>query len=238
MPKANEFESELVAWQNLRLPHQQKVRRQLCRRARRMFPGGRAYSLRSFVEVLLSPQKRHLLKNSYFKFVRDIHPHALELLLEYGHDYKPSIWRTRPPDDLQPKPGRCFRNTYLLMCAQNLRQERLWEAGSTISRPPSVYVEGLVVGAIVPPMLHAWNARGLNGVRAVDWSHYAACHWSRYLGIPFTAEEQKQLSMAAGLYPKFLPFFHKKHFSIFEPHVAELLWQRRLEARLFRAAQT
>lgn len=63
---------------------------------------------------------------------------------------------------------------------------------------PLDYVEGIAVGPIVDPMLHAWNffhdGRGM-----MDWTFYAGAHWTYYLGVAVSYEEYRAL--CACVYP-------------------------------------
>ena len=91
------------------------------------------------------------------------------------------MWKFGPEE---PKEGSCFENAWLL--AQVDALEAIAATGKSKS---VVYVEGIVFGSLVRPMLHAWNTCGLQGEEAIDWTQYPVCEWSRYIGIPFTVSE-------------------------------------------------
>lgn len=124
-----------------------------------------------------------------------VHPDAMDVLLKYGKDYSPVYWRTPPPE---PKPRSCFLNAWILSNSNNYSY---------------VYVEGIAMGPVVPPMLHAWNTMRLRSTRAVDWTHYPITRWSRYLGIPLTKEEYAKLSRSSPLKGGIQLLFHKDHFT-------------------------
>lgn len=126
--------------------------------------------------------------------MEDVHPEAFEILLTYGRDYTPHLWGKAP---LNLKPDRCYENSWVI--AQVHKQ--------------LIYVEGIVAGAVIKPMLHAWNAVGLEGRAAMDFTQYTVSRWSRYLGIPFSIEEHEELCRLNGLIDKTGPLFHKKYFT-------------------------
>jgi hypothetical protein len=75
------------------------------------------------------------------------------------------------------------------------------------------YVEGIAVGVYVRPMLHAWNSVGLNSRCAIDWTHFAACPWSRYLGIALTEEENAELRSLTMLGKSVHLIMHRDYFT-------------------------
>ena len=159
------------------------------------FSDGHATSIRPLLERI-----RELVSEEYFDMAKrrameipegaipecNFHPRALDLLLVHGMDYAPDIERCRNFKTLgfDPLIGQCFGNSWSLMRAVNNRD------------PDSAhlaYVEGLVYGYCTKPVLHAWNSFGISGTRALDWSHYVGCEWSRYFGICISEHEHESL---------------------------------------------
>lgn len=95
-----------------------------------------------------------------------------------------------------------------------------------------VYVEGLTVGFMAIPMLHAWNSYGLIDTRAVDWTMYVGCEWNRYIGIPFTEEEYAELQ--AIVFPRRrrrpISLFDGKIYPLVEERIQQLLADRKRPA--------
>ena len=153
--------------------------------------------------------------------VRQIHPRAFRLLVEHGQDYRPQpVWKDAPGTwEEQPRDGMCQVDSWELMSAANSR----------ISvKPHMVYVEGITFGIEVPFMLHAWNARGLESQKAIDWNHYTRGRWSRYLGIPFTqSEHEKILNLSQIRNKRHHLLFQGVFFEKAEQYIRELLAERR-----------
>lgn len=127
--------------------------------------------------------------------MEDVHPDAFEILLAYGEDYAPHLWEKAPPN---LRPDRCYANSLVFA---HVHKEL-------------IYVEGIVVGAVIKPMLHAWNAVGLKGRAAMDFTQYSVSRWSRYLGIPFSLDEHKELCRLNGLpNNQSASLFHKQFFT-------------------------
>lgn len=193
----------------------------------REFPGGHAQSIRPFLEQCVDSIESGAVfeKGTNGYALNEIHPRAFRLLIDYGVDYTPFAWdleRVRS-SSLQPLPGQCFVNSYRMMEAANSQ-------GPEFAGEKMVYVEGVAIGALVPPMLHAWNAYGHAGTVAHDWSHYLGSRWSRYLGIPFTLEEHYEL--CSKVHPrKWKPvrLLHLTTFPKVEAHIQELLAARRAQ---------
>jgi hypothetical protein len=144
--------------------------------------------------------------------------------VKYGIDYKPDITRVPKFREFERKPiiGGCFSNSWSFMEAVN---DGAKEAGQE-SR--LVYVEGMAWGFMADPMLHAWNSYGLSDTRAVDWTMYVGCEWSRYLGIPFTQEEHTELRSM--IYPdeprRPISLFDGKFYPQIEERILQMLASR------------
>ena len=126
-----------------------------------------------------------LFRNVHPNFLDGPHPEALELLLELGRFYAPVRFTKLPR--VEPRIGECYANAVEYMCRHN-----------GLRRVPMVYVEGLAMGGTCPPMLHAWNARSLGSVQAIDWTFYVTSRWTRYFGIPMTQAERIEIEDLVG----------------------------------------
>lgn len=183
-------------WEYLQSKKSSHFRGSLTRRFNVIFPRGHRTSIRPIVRAYA----RYICKgktfpeNSIHKLMGDIHPEAFEILLTYGKDYIPHLWGKAPPS---LRPDRCYANSWVLAQVH----EQL------------IYVEGIVVGVVIKPMLHAWNAVGLEGRAAMDFTQYSVSRWSRYLGIPFSLEEHAELCRLNGLPDSMAPLFHKRYFT-------------------------
>lgn len=137
------------------------------------FPEGHGHSLRS-----------HLASNPR---ISQLHPTAAPLLLEHGRDYIPQLLGySHYKRKLQPLPNVCYKNARDVM-----------EGGAPGAEPGNgagVYVEGILHWPFDKPMLHAWNARSLDGTVAIDWTLYAISGWCRYFGMSFSSEEYKYVT--------------------------------------------
>ena len=96
---------------------------------------------------------------------------------------------------------------------------------------PLLYVEGIVCGVTAEEMLHAWNTFGGTSREAVDWAHYAACEWNRYLGVPLTEAEhtalfEEQHKKLKEMAKKPLSLFRRECFPSIEHELAEILSSR------------
>jgi hypothetical protein len=191
------FNSERSFWRSLRSSNRRSAarRRDLTRGFRKLFPKGHRTSLREFVEMCALGVQKNLFGKRYqryrghFAFLSQIHPDAFSIIEKYGSDYVGGKWK-KPPPMGEPRWKGCFVNAWKWAHGYAILLERHPERKD---RTPMVYVEGIVHGSVVKPMLHAWNALGLNGATAMDWTFYAGSHWIRYRGIPLTIEEQKEL---------------------------------------------
>lgn len=202
-------------WEQTRGPHNRNVRRRLWREHRRFAHEG---LMRRFAEDLTDPKRRreHLAEPNA-ACLTDVHPDAFALIAAYGIEYTAHQWSRHPK--LLPKSNLCCYNSVVLMRSTNKElphgQER------------AVYVEGLVWGEFALPMLHAWNARNCESRIAFDWTHYAGCQWSQYIGIPFTEEEYETIRRAVFPKSRRLVFiFHKQHFPRTRALVAQILERR------------
>jgi len=112
--------------------------------------------------------------------------------------------------DAQPTFGACYGNAWALMRNTDV-----------------AYVEGIAVGALVRPMLHAWNCATLDSCRAVDWSHYAGSHWTRYIGVAFTRSEYDELLAATSHGgATIIGLFHVRYFGDIEELMGRIITRR------------
>lgn len=184
-------------------------RRKAARRFNKAFPKGHHTSLRRLVRGCADyvAQDKPLGGAWWWDALPDIHPDAFEILHKYGKDYRPRRW-AKPPPFGEPKRAACFLNATILA-----HVDRSYCEKQKLRRPPMEYVEGVAMGVYVRPMLHAWNGIGLHSREAIDWTHYAACRWTRYIGIPFTHEEHAELRALTPLGRSVHLMMHKKYFT-------------------------
>jgi hypothetical protein len=191
------YNSERSHWRALRSNNRRSRarRRAMARKFKLIFPRGHRTSLKDFVERCGHSAEagkfgsRFRRYSSYFAALSDIHPDAFAILVKYGTDYFGSRWRT-PPVMGEPSRKECYLNARKWADRYNLSLVRHPERKD---RRLMVYVEGMVHGPNVRPMLHSWNAQGLRGTVAMDWTFYSCSQWIRYRGIPLTLEEQSEL---------------------------------------------
>ena len=159
-----------------------------------IFPSGHQTSIRPYARALLN-YIRAGKQNVLLAEMKSFHPDALELIVTYGTDYVPFKWSAVPPE---PRHRNCAENA--------------WEVARMSTEFP-IYVEGIVFGSTALPTLHAWNIACLPCLKAMDWTLYAESHWCRYLGIPFTVVEHKELRSLTPLGKRMGLLFHKEHFT-------------------------
>jgi len=218
------FESELEAWETIHGPSEEakQVRRDTRRAFRDLFPNGHNESVRGFVGAVAEQAEKgaDLKKAISTAHLAQVHPRALRLIADHGIDYRPFSWRKFRPEtkEVQPRSRGCFLNAHYMMRISREARAPRWQW---------VYVEGIALGPLVFPMLHAWNAVGVGGSVARDWTFYSGTRWTRYLGIPLTAEEHEKCRHLA--HPR-KPMFHllldKPHFPKVESYLKELLAER------------
>jgi hypothetical protein len=183
---------------------------------------GRRESLKDFFEYLYE-QFRKGSTRSTASNMEQFHPDAIPLILEHGIDYTPTTfeeWTYR--EKLQPLSGKCFFNSYFLM-------EESWERAIG-DDPTLAYVEGVVMGAVVRPMLHAWNA--IEGTTVGwDWSHYATTGWSCYFGVPFTYTEHQYIMQTAYDEQDCRSLFDRENFEEHRVPLMEVLARRKVQER-------
>ena len=200
-----EFTSEREYWDHLRGPENRNRRRKLQRDFKRLHPGGHGASIKFIADWLVENYAQALKSESLLKYVHDIPREALEFLSAYGQDYEPFYWHS--PPGMEPKFAQCFKNAAFLLHSSN-------KSATEDERVPQLsYVEGIVSGCIVNPMLHAWNTKELESTKAFDWSHYAVSQWSRYFGFPLSYQDYQRVSRH--LYARndgTFPMFHKNFF--------------------------
>jgi hypothetical protein len=220
------IKNEHGAWESVRGPHNAKVRRELNRYFWRLFPHGHQESIRRVVaDFSTSAAQADFGKDEFSQYLSDIHPEAFILIASHGVDYSPRLSR-KPPLYGEPESGACFVNAWKLMYGANVNLAR--SRRDRKDKTPFVYVEGIALGVTAFPMLHAWNARGLEGRKAIDWTFYAVCQWIRYLGIPFTQEEHEELCrlIQPGEFRINL-LFRRNVFPIVRPALLKLLDKRK-----------
>ena len=197
-----DFSSERERWDFFRGPKNRNLRRRLWRRFYKRFPSGHDTSLRNVMHHLLEmgPEGITQYKNGTLRYVQHFPPNVFAFLAEFGVDYTPVRWHQPPV--IEPEVCQCFENS--LIAAEMGR-----ELGVEI-----VYVEGFILGGTTHLLHHGWNAAEIHSRDATDWTHYAACHWNRYLGFPLTLEEHSEVSFAVfGEAGQTFPIFHPEYFA-------------------------
>ena len=215
-----EFTSEREAWDFYRTKAGEKEASQNVEFFRKIFPAGHRNSIRALLRAFAEmgeAERKEFFRKKHYAYLRSVHPRAFGFIMRHGCNYSPMIM-TEPPTWGEPLWAHCFLNSLHLMYICNLR-----------ARPtPIVYVEGITIGAAAYPMLHAWNAYGAQGRKALDWTLYATCCWNRYLGIVFTQSEYERIRqrMAPNKGDTVRSMFHKKTFPKLEPLLTEILASR------------
>jgi hypothetical protein len=187
-------------------------RNQLDARFKKMFPKGHRESLRKLAllgKELIASNAHKNRHRGYFRGFGNIHRDAYDLLIKYGVDYKPEVWRENLAGQ-EPVSGKCFANAEMFARSYNTS---LLEHPEYKDQNQMVYVEGLVEGACAEPMLHAWNTRSLRGTLALDWSWYSSSEWIRYFGIALTLAEYRELCDMTGQKGFIHLILHKKFFT-------------------------
>lgn len=203
-------------WEYTRGPHNRNVRRRLWRSFRK-FP-----DMKVVCKDLIDPERRaKIIAMPRGRFLEDVHPDAFKIIHDHGKEYNASTFR-RPPEP-RPKDGECCSNSISLMGALNKSYHERDEPHRL------VYVEGIVYGEFADPMLHAWNAFGTVSKVARDWTHYAACQWAKYYGIPFTEEDYRRIhdKMYAPDDRRCVFIFRKEFFPHVRDEVMRILEERK-----------
>ena len=189
-----------------------------------LFPNYHDYSLRDFLAKFLDEEKArkmpHVIKSHDYSDLFRLHPRAIHLLLVYGKHYIPKRFNSPMPE---PENDGCFRNSLQMMMSSHVNgndSEKLF------------YVEGVAVGPLIRPMLHAWNSPvdrrwGINV--AIDWTLFSFAHWNKYFGVALTFDEFN--GMAKILHPESdelcsLPLLNRKNFPLIEGRMIEVLEAR------------
>jgi hypothetical protein len=217
---AYDLDDERLAWDQLHGPEGNDYREYNDIEFLRRFPKGHNESLRRFVEVCGHPRTRQAAVKSSPRcaYLNGVHPRAWQLIACHGIDYKPATWES--PWETSES-GKCYLNAWILMrMAHEQRSEESEEGEYLRNNSPIAYVEGIVAGVLVYPMLHGWNAFGLEGAAAYDTTHYAVCEWSRYIGIPFTKEEYETIR---GRPDGGIAFMSRQNFPRFESKLIDVL---------------
>ena len=210
--------NERKAWDIMRGPHNANVRRKYWKEFREMFPGGYNDDLRQLANRLRTKRGRErIFQHEEVKDFKRIHPLAFRLLEKFGTIYRPKLWN-RPPSFGEPVLKSCSLNSSRLMLSHNSVEG---------INSPLVYVEGITLGVLLPPILHAWNAKGLNSEEAIDWTFYTASRWNVYLGIALTEEEYMTLQqILRPRKPVSILLLHKKSFPKIENELVKILNSR------------
>lgn len=149
----------------------------------------------------------HLL--SRWTALEEMHPDSFRFLQRWGTEYKSHKWH-KPPAWGEPKPKGCYRNARVLMRSSAKSHKK--RPNSSHSKVKIAYVEGVACGPLVDPMQHAWNAIGVEGKKAFDWTFYAANHITRYIGIPLSKEEYESICQLISPKVVGINLFNKKIF--------------------------
>ncbi len=203
---------ELDHWELFHGPNSAQYRTEAQKAFLGLFPEGHRTSLLDYVRAWRKPWVRKKWEERW-DCIGLTHPHqrAWQLLLEYGQDYVPYDHPEPPPESVSV-PYKCYRNAYLFMDATKQPQEDIEVS----------YAEGVVYSPLVRPMLHGWNTDRNGGATAYDPTLFVTCEWSRYYGIPFTAEEYESIYGR----DRFGSIFHKNNFEEVEPRVRHILSKR------------
>ncbi len=225
------FKTERESWDMLRGPRKRRLRRHLAWRLHKLTPNPRRV-----LEDCVHPEVvRSLSSEPYGKYLPIFHPRAFALLLRYGKKYTPLRWNNPPPFG-EPLDGGCGANAWRLMHLHNSSLRRRPETVAK-GKHPMVYVEGLALGSVLYPMLHAWNARGREGCEAIDWTFYAGSAWIHYWGVPFTrTEAQTAFTLIAPAYPRAALLFERENFTRVEDYLTQLLAKRAARGSFAEAA--
>ena len=210
-------QSSSEMWHLLRSREGKEVQYRINRVFEHFFPDGHRTSLREFIAFYLGQDARGR-DESWFEYLTDITDEALYFLLDYGTDYVPMIWPTQPM--CEPIHAECFNNA---VCCMGSVGEVLFPHNS-----PHIYVEGLAFGGAIPPMVHAWNTFSLDDDTAVDWTHYAVCTWTRYIGVPITLTEYQSIAdKLFSSHDRQFSLFHREYFEKTKPLLLSLLEARK-----------
>jgi hypothetical protein len=177
--ETQKYENERVAWHATWGDADKTDRDALEALFRSYFPSGHRQSLRSVVEQFAERGVERVIKqHEKAIWLEHFDPRAFKFLSKYGTDYRPYRWPKWPDFGFgDPEYGMCFSNSWKLMAVYN----GAYASPSVETHPRAkkggraLYVEGLCMGAVSLPMLHAWNAIGLKSRIAFDWTHAAAC---------------------------------------------------------------
>jgi hypothetical protein len=198
---------------------------------RDLFPQGHFGSIRDFLPLCKKAIADPILRDrANARWLKGFHPEAFDFLFQYGQDYRPLQWKSWPEFGLGlPEYRACFKNSCRLMCAYN--NSKYGDAAAAppkwVRREDAVYVEGICVGAVSKPMLHAWNAIGIKSRVAFDWTHAAACRWDRYFGFPLTEAEYWELSEAvSGKALRYVNLFDTVRFEKLRTQLVEIAESR------------
>jgi len=188
------------------------------RRHRELFCTGQV-NVREIVEQWVADSEiKIFMLEKYPTCFEDMHPNVFSLLVKYGRPYTPVRWLMSPEEFLGGLfDKQCGRNASFFM-------------NRSIS--PLVYVEGVVVGAMSYPLLHAWNSKSIMDSVAYDVSEYPVSHWCTYFGIPFRTEELAQAGeLITGQRRGRSMLFKKENFPKVESYLEYILAKRAEESK-------
>ena len=184
------FKTEREAWEAVYGPNRDpSIRQQFEAEYAERFGNLGDNWMRQFARACALPEVQASFEDSpRMRHLPQIHPRAFDIIAQYGTEYMPQVF-SKPCIKDVPE-GQCFRTAWASMEAWHTPDEE--DTDSTPTKP-LLYVEGIVVGSAVIPMLHAWNIFGPNGTKAFDWSLYSVCEWNRYIGIPLDRLEHREI---------------------------------------------
>lgn len=217
------WENEREAWDALRGPHNRKMRQQLWREFRGFIPPD--ISPKKLVRWFGSPTGRQQLQEYPDNHsLKTIHPEAINFLGRHGQVYTGKTWMKPRPDGGELPAGKCFACSWSLT---EIHHER--EGQKRTRKAPLVYVEGITMGPLVGLMHHGWNAHGISGTMAFDWTFYSGSQWGYYVGFPVTYQEYRHAAKLA--YPKqpgsVISLFGRPNFPSVQDYLRWLVRKRR-----------
>lgn len=218
------FKNERAAWRALHGGNKaSSTRRERARKDfARIFTRGQKTDIRGYVQDFVRIAEASEPFPASFRDLGRIHPRALRLLAEFGSNQSAFSWERSDPynNTRQPVPKGCFLNACIFLNGAR-------DTGS--GKTPLVYVEGIAFGPLIEPMLHAWNANGVTGRIAYDWTLYARARFTRYIGIPFTEDEYwEALRRISTVSPDALMIlFSQENFPHIENYIRSILAKRK-----------
>lgn len=164
----------------------------------------------------------------------ELHPDAFGFLSRFGTEYKKSHRWESPPSFGEPLRKGCYKNAARLMYGTENYRKKYKNISLASAKRAFVYVEGIAHGPLVHPMQHGWNAVGVRGKTAYDWTFYAVNHYTKYIGVPLSVDEFKKL--CACISPKCmrLTLFHPKIFPRIKLRLVQIIQARKRAGKMVR----